>query len=318
MRLTRLAIILITIIVILLLSSSIFFISLDSPKEFPVGSLYTVPIGSGLNSVAEDVVSKKIIRSPFWFKTFSVLFGGTKGIMAGDYALSHRENTITLAYRLARGDYNLEAVKVTIQEGLNVMDIAELLSLKFTKIDQQSFISLAKADEGYLFPDTYLFLLNVESADVIKALKNNFEKKITTLETEVTTFNKPVSDVIKMASIVEREARTMESRQTVAGILWKRLEIGMPLQVDVSFKYINGKTTSSLTLEDLKIDSPYNSYLYKGLPPTPIANPGLGAIKATITPIKTDYLYFLSDNKGKMHYAKTYQQHLQNKELYLR
>lgn len=318
MRLTRLAIILITIIVILILSASTFFIFLDSPKEFPVGSLYIVPTGSGLNLVSEDLTSKKIIRSPFWFKTFSVLFGGTKGIMAGDYALSHRENTITLAYRLAQGDFNLEAIKITIQEGLNVMDIGKLLSVKFSKIDENLFIDLAKAEEGYLFPDTYLFLPNVESADVIKALKTNFDKKILGLETEITAFNKPLSDIIKMASIVEREARTMESRQMIAGILWKRLEIGMPLQVDVSFKYINGKTTSGLTLEDLKIDSPYNSYLYKGLPPTPIANPGLGAIKATVTPTKSDYLYFLSDNKGKMHYAKTYQQHLQNKELYLR
>ena len=121
-----------------------------------------------------------------------------------------------------------------------------------------------------------------------------------------------------MASIIEKEARTMETRQIIAGILWKRLELGMPLQVDVSFKYINGKTTKNLTLADLKIDSPYNSYLYKGLPPTPISNPGLDAIKAAISPTKTDYLYFLSDRKGLMHYAKTYQQHLQNKELYLR
>jgi UPF0755 protein len=120
-----------------------------------------------------------------------------------------------------------------------------------------------------------------------------------------------------MASIIEKEARTMEARQIIAGILWKRISIGMPLQVDVSFKYINGKVTEDLTLADLKIDSPYNSYLYKGLPPTPIANPGLDSIKATIKPIKTDYLYFLSDKNGGMHYAKDYAEHLHNKELYL-
>jgi UPF0755 protein len=92
----------------------------------------------------------------------------------------------------------------------------------------------------------------------------------------------------------------------------------MPLQVDASFKYINGKTTKDLTLTDLKIDSLYNSYLYKGLPPTPICNPGLDSIRATITPTKTDYIYFLTDESGKMHYAKTYAEHLQNKELYLK
>jgi UPF0755 protein len=110
----------------------------------------------------------------------------------------------------------------------------------------------------------------------------------------------------------------MESRQIVAGILWKRLSLEMPLQVDASFKYINGKNTSNLTLEDLKIDSAYNSYLYKGLPPTPICNPGLSSITATLTPIKTNYLYFLTDRRGEMHYAKTYSEHLQNKELYLK
>jgi len=91
----------------------------------------------------------------------------------------------------------------------------------------------------------------------------------------------------------------------------------MPLQVDASFKYINGKGTKDLTLADLKIDSPYNSYLYKGLPPTPISNPGLDSIVATLTPIKTDYLYFLTDKEGNMHYAKTFSEHVFNKQKYL-
>jgi UPF0755 protein len=148
-------------------------------------------------------------------------------------------------------------------------------------------------------------------------MKSNFFDRIKTLDTEISNFDKPLPDIIKMASIVEEEARTFESKQIIAGILWKRLSIGMPLQVDASFKYINGKGTKDLTLTDLKIDSPYNTYVYKGLPPTPIANPGLVSIKATVTPIKTDYLYFLTDRKGVMHYAKTYSEHLANKKKYL-
>jgi UPF0755 protein len=131
-------------------------------------------------------------------------------------------------------------------------------------------------------------------------------------------FGKPEGDIIKMASIVEEEGRTMETREIIAGILWKRISIKMPLQVDSSFKYINGKTTATLTTEDLKIDSPYNSYTNRGLPPTPISNPGLAAIRATINPIKTPYLYFLSDKNGNMHYAITFEEHVENKLKYLK
>ena len=163
-----------------------------------------------------------------------------------------------------------------------------------------------------------MFLPNISVVDIIPVLKSNFDKRIATIKNEITNYKKPLADIIKLASIVEEEARTTESRKVVAGILWKRLALNMPLQVDSSFKYINGKGTAELTLADLKIDSPYNSYLYKGLPPTPIANPGLDSILATVTPTKTDYLYFLTDKEGDMHYARTYAEHLQNKELYLK
>jgi UPF0755 protein len=246
-----------------------------------------------------------------------VLFGGTKGIIAGDYFLNNRQNTILIAYKFSRGDFRLTPIKVTIPEGLNIFEIAKIISEKFPQIPEETFRELAKVNEGYLFPDTYFFLPNVLAQDILLEMNRNFNLRIKTLDIEINNFGKPLSDIIKMASIIEKEARTMEARQIIAGILWKRISIGMPLQVDVSFKYINGKVTEDLTLADLKIDSPYNSYLYKGLPPTPIANPGLDSIKATIKPIKTDYLYFLSDKNGEMYYAKDYAGHLHNKELYL-
>jgi UPF0755 protein len=121
-----------------------------------------------------------------------------------------------------------------------------------------------------------------------------------------------------MASILEAEARTTETRKIISGILWKRMEIGMPLQVDAPFQYIIGKNTFQLTTNDLKFDSPYNTYKYKGLPPGPIGNPGLDAISATVNPIKTNYLYYLSDVRGNMHYAKTFAEHVINKEKYLK
>lgn len=306
--------------------SSVFIISfiifiillLKAPVGFPINTIYTVKQGENINSLAVDLADKNIIKSPFIFKVFSVLFGGTKGIMAGDYALDNRQNTIILASRISSAEFGLKPIKVTFREGLNVFEISKIASIKFEKINQDYFSEIASTSEGYLFPDTYLFLPNALAIDIIREMKTNFKNRIKTLESEISSFDKSLSDIIKMASIVEEEAKTFESKQIVAGILWKRLEIGMPLQVDASFKYINGKATKDLTLNDLKIDSPYNTYVYKGLPPTPISNPGLSSIKATITPIKTNYLYFLTDKKGLMHYAKTYAEHLQNKEIYLR
>jgi UPF0755 protein len=121
-----------------------------------------------------------------------------------------------------------------------------------------------------------------------------------------------------MASIIEEEARTEETRRTIAGILWKRLDNGWPLQVDAAFAFVNGKKKSSeLTVEDLAIKSPYNTYANKGLPPTPISNPGLDAISATIRPIATKYYFYLSDDDGNMHYAVTNAEHEANKAKYL-
>jgi len=306
------------LVIFVVIISNLNFYLWRAPASFPVGSLYTLEKGKGVNQLTSDLIDKEIVKSAFWFKVFSVLFGGPKGIMAGDYVLFEKQNLVTLAYRFSRGDYKLISLKITFPEGLNTFEVAKLISQKFPKIDEKNFIELAKTNEGYLFPDTYLFLPNISAEEIIAVMRENFNKRIEVLLVEINKFNEPVADVIKMASIVEEEARTFETREIVAGILWQRLNLRMPLQVDSSFKYINGKTTATLTTEDLKIDSPYNSYLYRGLPPTPISNPGLESIKATVNPIKTDYLYFLSDKEGNMHYAKTYAGHLQNKELYLK
>lgn len=304
----KLRIILSLIVLVILFFSLFFHFILAVPENFPVNTTYTVEKGWGLNSLAQDLKNKDIINSTFWFKTFSVLLGGTKKIVAGDYTLNKKENSFILAERFVAGDFKLEPIKITIPEGLNISEIAKILSDKFVKIKEQDFIKLASSSEGYLFPDTYLFLPNITSDQVVKEMKQTFIKKVAS----------STPDIIKMASILELEARTTETRRIVAGILWNRLAKGIPLQVDASFKYINGKTTKTLTTEDLKLNSPYNSYVNKGLPPTPISNPGLDSIKAAMTPIKTNYFYFLTDNNGVMHYAKTYDKHLQNKQIYLK
>jgi UPF0755 protein len=303
---TRLIIGLSILVVIVVLFLAIW--QIRATNDFPVGQIYKVENGVGLNFLASDLEDKNIIRSPFLFKVFSVIFGGTKGIMAGDYLFKEKENLIIVAKRISEGDFGLIPVRITIPEGLNVSEIGKLYAQKFPQITSADFIKLASSSEGYLFPDTYVFLPNITAEDAVKKMQDTFVEKFEIVN----------SDVVKLASILELEARTTETRKVIAGILWKRIEIGMPLQVDASFKYVNGKNTSNLTLDDLKLDSPYNSYLYKGLPPTPISNPGQDAIEAALNPTKTAYLYFLSDSQGNMHYAKTYAEHLQNKQMYLK
>jgi len=301
---------------------AIFYISFwSAPKGFPIKSIYNLKSGQTLSVVSDNFVKSKIIRSDFWFKSFVYVFSlGDVKVIAGNYALNKKQSVVTLAWRVSHGGLDIVPVKIVLPEGLNSFEIADILSNNFPAFDKKIFSGLVEKGklEGYLFPDTYFILPNMTEAEIIKLMKDNFNEKIKEVAIDIKKFGKSESDIIKMASILEEEGRTIETREIIAGILWKRLSIGMALQVDSSFKYINGKTTATLTLEDLKIDSPYNSYTNRGLPPTPISNPGLEAIKATINPIKTSYLYFLSDNRGNMHYAITFEDHVLNKQKFLR
>ena len=290
------------------------------PSNFPVKSIYNLKSGQTLPVVSNNFIKAHIIRSDFWFKSFTYIFslGGSK-VIEGNYALNSRQNVITLAWRVTHGQLDIVPVRITIFEGTNSFEIADILSSSFPGFNKSVFLNSVKTQklEGYLFPDTYFLTPDMSEADIIKIMNNNFYEKIGKITTDIKKFGKSESDIIKMASILEEEARTIESREIVAGILWKRISIGMPLQVDSSFKYINGKVSSALTTDDLKIDSPYNSYINRGLPPTPISNPGLEAINDAINPIKTPYLYFLTDKNGNMHYAATFEEHVVNKQKYL-
>ncbi len=129
--------------------------------------------------------------------------------------------------------------------------------------------------------------------------------------------NRDLYQIIIMASLLEKEVRTFEDKKLVSGILWKRLKSDMPLQVDATISYITGKKTTKISLEELQIDHPYNTYKYKGLPPGPISNPGLESIKAAFNPEDSPYWFYLSTQEGKTIFSQTYQQHLKAKELYL-
>lgn len=286
------------------------------PISFPVGKIFTVSSGESLQNITENLYDSNIIRSKIIFRTTVILLGGEKRVIAGDYLLDKKEGPTDLAYRLTNGKFHLDVSKITIPEGWNIFEIGDYLEKQLINFNRKHFIALARSKEGYLFPDTYFVSPTIKSEDLVERMVNNFNEKIKQVPGIATTTYK-TKDLVIMASIVEREARTTESRRTIAGILWKRLKIGMPLQVDSSFDYINGKGTFELTAEDLKIDSPYNTYVNKGLPPGPIGNPGVNAIWSTINPTQTKYLYFLTGRDGKMYYAQTFEEHVKNKQKYL-
>jgi UPF0755 protein len=232
------------------------------------------------------------------------------------------------------GSLPLEEVRITIPEGWDRSDIGKYLEgkgigaldqfLASTKKDfVQNFAVLAdkpqKASlEGYLFPDTYRLYKGATVDDVVLKMLANFSSKLTNEEQKaIKASGRSVFEIVTMASIVEKEVPHASDRPIVAGIFWKRLKEGMPLQADSTLNYVTGNKSASLSSEELKIDSPYNTYTNKGLPPTPIGNPGEVALRAAIYPKSSPYWYFLSAPDGSTIFSKTFEEHVAAKRKYL-
>lgn len=295
------------------------FVSVSAVSdEFPVNSVVLIRTGETLRNVADNLEKDGIVHSSFWLKLYISLTSGEHTVQAGEYKFGEPISLREVAERITTGEYGFPVVTVTIPEGLSGREVAALVSGKISSISKDEFELLAKKKEGYLFPETYKFPNNIDANGIIQKMESEFADNIKSVDADIKKFGQPVKDIIIMASLLEEEGKTTESRQIISGILWKRLELGIPLQVDAAFQYVNGKNTYELTTEDLKIDSPYNTYKYAGLPPAPISNPGLDSIKAVITPIESAYLYYLSERNGTLHYAKTYAEHLRNKALYIK
>ena len=304
------AILILGILVILVVGSV-------SPRHFPNGIIVTIPDKMSVSEAADLLVEKGVIKSAFLYKAYVILLHDGKGIRAGDYLFQSPQSALRVAYRTAYGIAGIPQVKVTIPEGLASSDIARLIVKSIPAFDGKGFMALARPKEGRLFPDTYFFYENVTPEKVVSQMEGVFQQKTSGLAIPIFLSGKSFDDVLTMASIVEEEASSSPDRRIIAGILWKRLDAGMPLQVDAPFFYILGKTSAQLTLTDLATSSPYNLYKHKGLPPGPIDNPGLGAILDTMNPTKTDYWFYLADKNGKTHYSATFETHDINKDKYI-
>lgn len=305
------------VLTVVIFSSIISFLLLP-PSNFPQDKVIVIKSGASLGQVSLLLSTEHVIRSRTLFEFCAMTVGGDKRIHAGQYVFKTPIGACAVAARVAEGISGIPATRITIPEGMSNKEAASIFADKLPKFDANFFLSHARTLEGYLFPDTYFFSGAETAQDVEDIMKANFDKKIEPMMPLVDSSGHSLRDVIIMASILEKEATVGEDRELVSGILWKRIGNGMPLQVDAPFLYLLGKKSSELTQADLQLKSAYNTYRNRGLPGGPIGNPGMSAILMAISPKASPYLYYLSDNKGVMHYAKTFSEHVANKNKYLK
>lgn len=297
--------------------SAVNFIILP-PKTFPSPYRITINSGQSLFSISEELSKDGALRSRRIFEMLMLTFGSDKTINKGEYYFEKPISVVELALRISGRDFGIDRTRVTFPEGFTNKQIALRLDKELSDFDSNLFLEIAKDSEGYLFPDTYNFFPWSTPDTVLTTLKKTFEQKIEPLNKEISSSKYSLKDIVIMASIIEKEARGEEDRFIISGILWKRIQKGIPLQVDAPFLYILGKESSELTITDLATNSPFNTYKYKGLPPSPIGNPGIESIKASLRPTDSPYLYYLHDKNGNIYYAKTYDEHKQNIKKYLK
>lgn len=289
---------------------------LDANK---VSKRFVITKGESASQIGQDLAKDHIIKNALVFRIYSQVTQSAKKIKSGSYQLPSNLSVPEVINKLLAGPTE---VWVTIPEGLRREEIGDKFS-DFVNFKKQDFLQITATKEGYLFPDTYLIPLDYSSSQIVKIMEDNFERKYKSVEKSKTT-NLNESQVINLASIIQREAITVEDMQNVSSTLQNRLDIGMPLGSDVTLEYALGyqkdeKTwwKKDLTIDDLALKSSYNTRLVAGLPPTPISNPGLVAIEAALNPPHTDYLYYLSDSDGKLHFAQTLEEHNANIQKYL-
>lgn len=294
-------------LLLVLICSLVFYYQLKVPLNKDAEEhIFIIEQGQGLEEIAQNLKAEKVIRNKWTFVFYVWLQGKTANLQAGKYSLNSSMNVSEIAKKIISGGIVPKGTKVTIPEGFSNRQIEErLINLEIIAEDNE----LPNELEGYLFPDTYYFEKNSSIEEVIKKIRDNFDKK-----TESLTIN---SEIIILASIVQNEVNSVKDMSRVAGIFYNRLEIGMSLQSDATVNYVTGKKMRQPLIEDTKIESPYNTYLHLGLPPGPISNPGIEAIKAVIYPEDTDYMYFLNPLDGPTIFSKTFEEHNANKRKYL-
>jgi len=286
--------------------------------------LVEIPRGSSVADIARILRNKGIVRRRKAFAAAVLLSGSYGRLKAGWYELSAGMSPLSIARKIAAG--KVVWAQVTIPEGSTLRQIAQALE-KIKICSAADFIAAAvpatvaarptsfsipgRTLEGYLFPDTYVFALGTPAKQVVTAMVDQFEQAfvLPTMGTEVPAELGGLHGVVTLASLVEREAKWPEEKPLIAGVLLNRLKLGMPLQCDATVQYALGEHKPRLTYEDLQVESPYNTYLHRGLPPGPICSPGLGSLRAALQPQKTTFMYYVAKPDGHHVFSRTYQEH---------
>lgn len=289
-------------------------------KKSSETQIFIIKKGDSLNEISKNLEKEELIRNKLVFYIVVKQLGIEKSIQAGDFRLSQSMDVYELSETLTHGTLD---IWVTIIEGLRKEEIADIVSKNFN-IPAIEFIKAA--NEGYLFPDTYLIPREATTENILAILTNTFNNKYSDkIKEKASKLSLTQKDVIILASLIEREALYANDRQKVANVLLKRIEKGFPLEIDATVQYALGYQPKEkswwkkhLTQKDLDTDSEYNTRKYTGLPPEPICSPGLASIEAVVNATTdTPYLFYVSDINGKLHYAITLEEHNENIKKYL-
>ncbi len=286
-----------------------------SPSILP--TVIQIPKGSSLQTVTNILHENHLISSPLLFRVVMIFSGEEQGVKNGEYTFTRPLTMSETIDKLVNAKYEYTPVRLTIREGENAKEISSAIAAVFPKLNQSEVYMYLKEREGRVFPETYNFAPFATLDEIVKTIEKEFDKRMAVFAPEFASTTKTQVEILTIASILEREVPEKSDMKIVSGIIYNRLAAGMPLQMDSTVGYITGKASLELVIDDLQIDSPYNTYKVKGLPPTPIGNPGDVAIEAALNPDKNEYLFFLSDKNGVNHYAKTYAEHLKNRRVYL-
>jgi len=291
--------------------------------------IFNIEKGQSAKTIADNLVKADLIKNPFIFRLYVFFALSQYALKSGEYKFSPAMSIREIADFIIFGGTN--EVLITIPEGFTLKQIeerfvaaklakpGEIVNYKFAAnippilLGKPKFASL----EGYLFPDTYRFFKDASLPDVVSKMIANFDAKLTPdLRVAMVSSGRGIYEILTMASLIEKEVKSDADREIVSGILWKRLKAGIPLQVDATLVYITGR--KEVYEADKKINSPYNTYYYRGLPKGPIASPGLSAIRAAIFPKASSYWYYLSAKDGKTIFSKTLEEHNINRAIYLK
>ncbi len=331
------------IIKYLLLLIVVFFVSwvilqfkFEKAGENPFGSKkFTINVGESVTTIAHNLQDQGFLSDNVkWFTFYVRLQKVDNRFQAGEYNLNTQMSIKELVRELTENQRKRTSVPITIIEGWRLVDVADYLEEKglFSSEDFLEYLQYARFDydflrdlpsgaslEGYLYPDTYYVYDDSTIDEVVRKMLDNFDKKLTLdLREEIKRQGKSIHEIVTLSSIVEKEMFGYENRRVVADIFWSRLDDKYPLQSDATVNYITQKGTTRPSLDDTKIDNPYNTYQNSGLPPGPICNPSIEAIKATVYPADTSYYFFLTTPTNEIIFSRNHEEHIINRNKYLK